>query len=143
MSVLLATLLLTGGSDLPSLPAQCTAEVRGLERDSTSRRLSPADWNAFYRVARVRMRRGLEVLPGMMGCPDLTHAAAELRSDPATRLALRRSGISGRDYVEIGWTLLVAYDPEFFPVHDNPVVMANIAFVAKNRAEIESLFHGR
>jgi len=145
MLSLLPVLLTASGGEWNSrhVPNECTTDVKRLERAVISRRLTLTDWIAFRNVAKIRVKKGLDGLPGLIGCADLTNAAAELRSDPATRSLLRQGRISARDYIEIGWALLVAYDPETFPTPASPVVTANIAFVAEHRSDIESLLHDR
>ncbi|HEU0097578.1 MAG TPA: hypothetical protein VFQ67_02275 [Allosphingosinicella sp.] len=123
-------------------PDECTVHV-ALEDASTSLQLTRANWKAFRDIARLRMKSGLEVIPGMIGCPDLAQATAELKADPATRSSLRRAGISPTEYLQIGWALLVANDPELFNVRSNPVVTSNAAFIARHRVEVDSLLRGR
>lgn len=136
-------LLVAGGSPAPPTQKECTAEIAALEAASTSSLITATRWRAFRGVARLRLKSGLEVLPGMIGCPDFTDAAAELKSDPATRAALRRAGLSPVEYVQTGWALLVANDPETFRVGSSAVMRSNVAFIAKHRAEVDSLLSGR
>lgn len=145
MSIAIAVLLtlseIASGGALTT--HQCSADVESVERAAVSRRLTLSGWRSFRAVAKTRMSKGIEVLPGMIGCPGLTDAILELKSDPQTVASLRRRGISPKDYIEIGWALLVAYDPDAFPTARSPVVVSNIAFVAKHRAEIEALLSAR
>lgn len=143
MYVISAILLILGNSSSASpKPDDCAAEVASLEDASSSFQLTPASWRAFRDVAQLRLKSGLEVLPGMIGCPDFTHAIAELRADSATRLSLRRAGISPADYLKTGWAVLVANDPELFTIRSNPVVRSNVAFIAKHRVEVDSVLRG-
>lgn len=117
--------------------------MASVERAATSRRIDAADWAAFRAVARRRSARGLEIIPNMAACPDLKNDAAELNTDESTLRMMRKAGISASDYLDVGWALLVASDPEFFAIRGDPVVAANAAFIAGRRAQVLSLLEGR
>lgn len=145
MQAFLAILLVTGGSASETRPIahECSAQMGDVEYAATTRRITTGDWQAFRRVAQLRLKSGKDALPEMIGCPDLDHSGAELRADAATRSSLRRAGISAGDYMQIGWALLVADDPESFGVRSTPAVVANITFVGQHRFEVDSLLAGR
>jgi hypothetical protein len=142
--IILASLLQTAEHyTAVGLPADhCLEDSRGVEAAAAGHRLTAHDWVVFRTVAQTRLQRGLEALPGMIGCPSITQAAEELRGDPKTAMQLASGHRSAKDYVGIGWAVLLANDPEFFGVEPNPTVAANIRFLAERRAEVQALLNG-
>ncbi|HEX8240711.1 MAG TPA: hypothetical protein VF574_13315 [Allosphingosinicella sp.] len=145
IAIALAMLLLT--AEHPPLAAgsqdNCADALPDTEAAATSHHLTISDWKFFRQVARARLKRGLEALPGMIGCPGVTEAAKDLREDRWTLTQLKRAHRSAEDYVKIGWAILVASDPEFFGLTTNPTVAANSRFLGGRRAEARALLEAR
>jgi len=118
-------------------PMPCTPPE--VDRATGERRLIDIDWLAFSHVARDRIDRGLEPLPGMVGCPSIGAAAREVSEDRRSAALLRGLGQSAEDYMAVGWAVLAANDPEFFGLPRTGVVAANARFIAARRAEVNAL----
>lgn len=121
----------------------CSNELSDVERVAQSRRVTESDWRMLRRIANLRSAKGLEVLPDMIGCANLTDAASQLDMDSATAAMLKQIGYSSRDYVEIAWAVLIADDPESFGVKPSSTVAANKCFLAHRRSEVRALLDSK
>ncbi|HEX2762213.1 MAG TPA: hypothetical protein VHM92_00005 [Allosphingosinicella sp.] len=92
-------------------------------------------------MAAIRRDRGAEVLPGVVDCVSIGKAARRLEADRETRRMLRSAGLSARSYVETGWALAVADDPEGFGVAATPAVRANAEFIRQHREAVRAVMH--
>jgi hypothetical protein len=77
----------------------------------------------------------------MVGCPTLSGAEAELELDAETLAMLRQEGYRPRDYIRIGWTVLIAANPKVFRVHPGETLSANMSFLARRRAEVKKILY--
>ena len=134
-AILLAVHISSSG---PSGGESCCTEPE-VEAAAVERTISEADWRAFRAVAAVRQREGLEVLPGLVGCPSIVGAAAELLEHSRSRAVLARHRLLAQDYVRIGWALVVAYDPQSFGIQPSAAVTANRAFIETHQEQVRRL----
>ena len=138
---LLAILLAVSGNSAVIPPATECRSTTGIEKVATTRVVTARQWEAFRRVAAMRRDRGAEVLPGMIGCVSIGQAARRLEADRQTRRILRSAGLSARAYVETGWALAVADDPEAFGIAATPAVRANAGFIRRHRDAVNAIMH--
>lgn len=121
--------------------ASCFNELPDIERIAQTHLLTESNWQMFRRIAMFRSAKGLEVLPGMVGCPTLSGAASELDLDAGTSAMLKQEGYGSRDYVGVGWAVLIAADPNTFRVQPSGTVSANRCFLVHRRAEARNLLY--
>ena len=95
----------------------------------------------FRRVALSRSQRGIEVLPDMIGCPNISSASSEVEADGPSAILLRKSNYRARDYVEVGWAILLASNPRGFGSHADETIAANGRFLAGRGAEVRALLY--
>ena len=141
MNSVLAVALQASAPSAAIAPA-CRADAL-LESAVTTRIISDRDWKSFSAIAAVRQSVGLEVLPGLAGCPSLKGGATELRRHRPTRALLRRNGLSASECVEIAWALVVADDPSAFGVEPSKAMAANSAFIQARGQDVGRLLHPR
>lgn len=75
-------------------------------------------------------------------CVDLDRAAAELDGDAGTRAALRRHGLASREYILLGWSLVLATsdDDDVRERYSRlPAARENLKFITANSARIAAL----
>lgn len=123
---------------------QCSEGAREIERSLARTRLNEAKLEAFEQIARSRMERGLEVLPGMVGCGSISFAAAEVEQDSTTRALLVRHKLTSGDYMMTGWAAIIAVDPEAWTLgelRDSELIRHN-RNEARKRQRLMSLMFG-
>jgi hypothetical protein len=67
-----------------------------------------------------------------------------LTQDVGTREHLVRANLTARDYVLVGWALMLAYDPEQWGLSRDrlsPNMRQNLRFVQAHRASIDALLN--
>jgi hypothetical protein len=125
----------------------CDAGAQEVERRILVYRLTEAHFRVFKEVAQRRQAAGLEVLPGMMGCPSVAKAAKEVQSDRGSRSLLRKGGLSAKQFIVTGWALIVGSDPLLFNINGKQVrfdvFQENQSFLSRHKHEINELLYKR
>ena len=93
-------------------PNSCNQGAREIEVSLASTKLDAVILDSFEQIASSRMDRGLEVLPGMLGCGSVASAALEVEQDGITRTLLGRHKLNSAEYVKIGWAAVLSVDPQ-------------------------------
>ena len=139
--------LVLGGAQLPAqgshVPQPCIAGTREVERTLRGFALNETRLAAFERVAAVRREAGLDVLPGMLGCPSIGTAAAKVGEHPASVKALAAAGVDARTFISTGWALVVSSESDGTGLTNeesrSDMARRNAAFVSRWKLRVRRL----
>lgn len=121
----------------------CDEGAREIEASLANTKLDQAKLHSFEEIASSRAERGLEVLPGMLGCGSVTSAALEIGKDGTTQTLLVQHKLAAADYVKIGWAAVVAVDPQAMSLGnltDSDLIRHNGKEVRKRRKLMTLMF---
>jgi len=104
--------------------------------------ITTENFEAFRQVATYRRSSRLDVLPGFPENPSLVGSAQALAQDEGTRRRLASEDLTPRDYVLVGWAMILAHDPEEWGLSGDTLsanMRRNLRFVEAHRASIDAL----
>jgi hypothetical protein len=102
------------------------------------------NFEAFRQVATYRRSSRLEVLPGFPENPGLVGSVQALAQDEGTRQRLATADLTPRDYILVGWAMILAHDPEEWGLNGDTLsanMRQNLRFVEAHRASIDALLN--
>lgn len=141
--LMLLVVAANGGQVSDPQQQQCEARRVVLEQKLLRHKLDRRSLDIFSRVATARKRANEEVIPGLLGCPDLHALASELLRNSSTRQLLASEIFGAQDYIVTGWSILLARDPAAFGLNNhhkfNSALKANQNFLRQHRAKIDRL----
>lgn len=122
--------------------ALCVSGSKEVERTVDKTSLTVHRIDGFEAVARARQKRGKDALPGLIGCPSIAVAASEIAADSIAVNVLQAYGLTAKDYVAIGWTILIALNQDDFADSfklDQKLLVHNVSIVRSKKAQLEIL----
>jgi hypothetical protein len=135
-------LLLSSATAAPQGSGGACKEV---EQQVLREELTEGKFESFRQVAAHRRAAKVDVLPSFPFCNSLSAALSELSADDRTTALLREGKMSQGDYIVVGWSLVVASNPEVFSLHHTgarrAIARKNRAFAKRHEQEIRSLLH--
>lgn len=120
----------------------CDSGSKEVERTVAKTALTVQRIEGFAAVARARQKEGVDALPGLTGCPSIAGAARDVAADTISTNMLQAHGLTAKDYVAIGWTILIALNPDDFADSsklDQKLLARNVLLVESKKEQLEDL----